>query len=736
MSVPPPLNVYVPTDPVVSSNFAPLSPSHSRSGQRTPLPSMLRSSSPPARLGHVPSETDALLGRAKKPFYRPRPMCSHLGYLRAMFLSVPNNGLMHFVNYRLVPFVIIASLVRGMTLAPRVQVFTQLSCNAIYGHDVYNHTNSPFFPDHINTDSLVLQNPHSPYKSVSDDDDDNETDPRSLPSTRCLSDPAVQAGAAKIQTIMTTIMGTLSALTTAWWGHFGQRYGRMRVLAISTLGLFLTSVPSLPYQYRTYPYSLPPPFSDITFILVSTPHSIFAAHGHKLLVISPVIEGLLGGWSTLQAATSAYISDCTSDGSRAHIFSRFAGVFYIGFSLGPTIGAYLIRHPFLSPPAGSNIHNGVTTVTSLFYVAAMSSFLNLLLVLFLFPESLDKKLKLQHPDQHPPQQSNPPQGIWVRCFGPLRLLLPKKIHFPEGGHYRDWSLTFLASALFGHLLSSGIFQIKYLYAEHIYGWGAEQLSYYISFVGAVRAVHLLLIMPFLIKTFKPKPKPKSVAHSVTPASSLVTRSSPLNVPPAPPSKPKPTSHHLAKEMSFDLLVLRISLIIDVISHTLVSILSPAASQAFFVGYTSLSSLGAGAVPAVNSFALCAMQMRSHGANHSDDDGGAGGIFGALALVQSVGQQILGPLVFGVVYSSTVARFPKAIFTTAAAILVVSLAFLCFLRPDASLRARKKLRKHTRSRDDSEVERGRSRVSKEIGPGRYTGLLPQASASSSSGTSSS
>ena len=123
MSVPPPLNVYVPTDPVVSSNFAPLSPSHSRSGQRTPLPSMLRSSSPPARLGHVPSETDALLGRAKKPFYRPRPMwyvpcspihslpflpsrspyhilSSHLGYLRAMFLSVPNNGLMHFVNYR------------------------------------------------------------------------------------------------------------------------------------------------------------------------------------------------------------------------------------------------------------------------------------------------------------------------------------------------------------------------------------------------------------------------------------------------------------------------------------------------------------------------------------------------------------------------------------------------------------------------------------------------------------
>lgn len=70
-----------------------------------------------------------------------------------------------------------------------------------------------------------------------------EDDPRNLPSARCASDPAVQAGAAKIQTILTTTSGVLSALTTGWWGHFGERHGRTRVLAITTLGLFLTSVP-------------------------------------------------------------------------------------------------------------------------------------------------------------------------------------------------------------------------------------------------------------------------------------------------------------------------------------------------------------------------------------------------------------------------------------------------------------------------------------------------------------
>lgn len=149
-----------------------------------------------------------------------------------------------------------------MTLAPRVQVFTQLSCNAVYGHDVYDHTNhssaalsipvpfnatvgrdTPTFNiyspliDEQGTQAISLHFTHS-----SSSDDDDEPDPRTAPSKRCLSDPKVQAGAARIQTIMTTTMGLLSAFTTGWWGHFGEQYGRTRVLAASTLGLFLTYV--------------------------------------------------------------------------------------------------------------------------------------------------------------------------------------------------------------------------------------------------------------------------------------------------------------------------------------------------------------------------------------------------------------------------------------------------------------------------------------------------------------
>ena len=60
-----------------------------------------------------------------------------------------------------------------------------------------------------------------------------------------------------MQTIMMTTMGFLSALTTGkpgnlsiqssclisfegWWGHFGERHGRTKVLALSLFGMLLT----------------------------------------------------------------------------------------------------------------------------------------------------------------------------------------------------------------------------------------------------------------------------------------------------------------------------------------------------------------------------------------------------------------------------------------------------------------------------------------------------------------
>ncbi|KAF8896306.1 major facilitator superfamily-domain-containing protein [Infundibulicybe gibba] len=668
--------------------------------------------------------------RRRKPFYRARPLW-------------------------LVPFAVTAAIARGMTLAPRVEVFTQLSCSRLHGDHHYNHTtidltSSSFYYSldplgpHLHSSNVTLVTLRQPH--VEDEDD-----PRRLPSAQCLGDPAVQAGAARLQTIMTTTMGLLSALTTGWWGHFGERHGRTRVLATATFGLFLT---------------------DLTFILVSTPNSVMSSHGHKLLLIAPVIEGLLGGWSTLQSATSAYISDCTSSGSRAHIFSRFTGVFYLGFSVGPTIGGWLIRNPglFNRQPGGNT--SGAPTVTAVFWVAVFCSFMNFILVLFVFPESLNKERQARaaveysktsstkgkaraHDDEnvsneHVEHPDAPREGIIQSFLSPLAIFLPVTVM--DGTRKRtDWSLTLLAAALFGYMLSTGIYQLKYLYAEHVYGWGAEQLSYYISFIGGARAVFLLFLLPTIIATFKPKvPQPKKMkkVQQSKSASKASTSTVSAATVPTEDSKPGSTKAHLANEISFDLMLTRCSFIIDIISNTFVtlapaptiykahSLYTPATqgnqqrpmnfqqSQALFVLSTTLSSLGSGVVPAVQSLALCIIQMRSLGSPATGStgsgaslEGGTGRLFGALAVLQAVGQMILGPMLFGLIYSGTVAQFPKAIFTTAAGILFCALILVLLVRSPTTRRPTKiagKGKKKIRSWDSgSEVERGRSRVSKDL-----------------------
>lgn len=399
----------------------------------------------------------------------------------------------HCICHRLVPFAITAALTRGMTTAPRVEVFTQLACSRLHPHP-FNHTLvevSSVSSDHLISisssvdplgpnlsPSYLTQVTHFDYNAngTSDDTDD---DPRDLPSPQCLSDPAVQAAAARLQTIMVTTMGLLSALTTGWWGHFGERHGRTKVLAIATSGLFFTRVffimklPFVPLLTDLY-------FRDLMFILVSTPNSPLSSHGHKLLIIAPIIEGFLGGWSTLQSATSAYVSDCTSSGSRATIFSRFTGVFYVGFSMGPAIGGWIIKNGIGTQPGQPK------SVTAVFYLAVLCSFTNLLLVLFVFPESLSAEKRetaarehaMTHSakgkardlsgrdsgnhDEGPSTSSDEEGDSETKRFGIIRSFLsPLSIFLPvtiieAGGkrRHRDWSLTMLAAALFGYMLST------------------------------------------------------------------------------------------------------------------------------------------------------------------------------------------------------------------------------------------------------------------------------------------
>lgn len=209
--------------------------------------------------------------------------------------------------------------------------------------------------------------------------------------------------------------------------------------------------------------------SDLAFVLVSTPGSALSTHGHKLLLVAPVIEGALGGWSTLQASTSAYISDCTSSGSRAKVFSRFSGVLYLGIFLGPSICGYLISR------FGGHSVGGTRNVTSVFLVAVCCSFANFLAAVFIFPESLsEEKRRKAREEYNAKGKGKMPAVDGVEAnerrdfFGALRIkaallqilsalavFKPVKVRSDShpGSYRRDSSLTVLAVAYFSYMLT-------------------------------------------------------------------------------------------------------------------------------------------------------------------------------------------------------------------------------------------------------------------------------------------
>jgi hypothetical protein len=202
------------------------------------------------------------------------------------------------------------------------------------------------------------------------------------------------------------------------------------------------------------PRSLTSIHSDLAFGFASTTSSRLSHHGYKSLLFASAVEGILGGQATLQAAISAYISDCTSDGSRAHIFSRFLGVSYVGFSLGPTLGALFIRHPLLQIQSFGGQHRKMQSVTAAFWAAVLFSTINLILASLVIPESLDKtRQRAEQKAGAPVPTMQVESGPKKRFFAALAIFAPQR-RIVNGRMHEDWSMSWLATGVFLLLLAS------------------------------------------------------------------------------------------------------------------------------------------------------------------------------------------------------------------------------------------------------------------------------------------
>ncbi|VDC07437.1 unnamed protein product [Peniophora sp. CBMAI 1063] len=467
------------------------------------------------------------------------------------------------------------------------------------------------------------------------------TRPERLP---CLEDPKVQASAATIIAAINVIMGVLNCCTAPVWGTLSDRRGRMFVQRI---------------------YALGPLLSDLVFLFVILTPGI---HGGRWIIIcTGIIDGFFG-LGTLTTA-QAYIADTADTASTSRWYSLLIGAYYAGSGLGPLLSAFIARD--FGP-------------VSVFYAGAGVHLLFLFLVWFVIPESLvpaQIEAAQQQYARDLELHNAASGGLWadtkkaaLNVIEPLAVFLPSSFSFGIPSirlPTRSWGLFIIAMAYLPDNLLTGAGAFYLQYGMGSFGWGTAELGLVISANQVSKAAYLMILLPLIIKLLRP-------ADSISPATSRDvsltrnTESTPLIEPSATHA-----SKHRDRGLRWDLGLARVSLLFQISSLTIMSLSTR--SITYGLGITSVA-LGAAFVPTAQSFSL--ELYRRRGGTES------GRLFGALNVVSSLGQQILGPGLMGLIYSRSVESMPKLIFYAGMAIVFDAFILMLFVHvpPDYSDKA--------------------------------------------------
>ncbi|KZV76316.1 MFS general substrate transporter [Peniophora sp. CONT] len=512
-----------------------------------------------------------------------------------------------------------------MTMAPRVEVYTKIACRAVHQAQDPRSSPAPHFYEYLM--------PRADVYDVNFGHNDapapltlNFSDPNPLSVDECSGDPRVQGRAARIQASVKTTESILSAITTGWLSHLSDVYGRKKILALTVSGAL---------------------FMDIVYILVSTPNTVFGRHGEAFIILAPLVEGFLGAQSLFGGITHAYAADCTSGGSRSQIFVMMQGMLYVGLSIGPWIDGAILNF------------NHRSTNETLFAASIAVALTNLILIIFILPESLlpERRLGSNFSFTRHRESSVSSEDVardkssWhvmvyrLKKFIRNLLIRPISIFFPkklEGRKGYDWNLTLVGVVQFIYILSIQVYNLKYLYTKHVYGWTGEQLGYYMSLLYVTRAINLLLLLPTVLAYFAPKR----------------------------PTNNNATLFSLSQAIVFDRAVTAISYFTDATANALV-VLAPSSNQGLFIFLTSLNSITSGGYPALQSLGAVTLQNMGRGSE-------IGLVFGAMGLINSA-SHIIAPGIYAALYGATVAKFPKAIFALSAVLLYLAVGALMLIR---------------------------------------------------------
>ncbi|KAI8990006.1 major facilitator superfamily domain-containing protein [Pilobolus umbonatus] len=274
--------------------------------------------------------------------------------------------------------------------------------------------------------------------------------------------PEVHKMVSRAQAVIMFLNYGSTLLTARFYGRMSDRKGRISVFRISTIG-------SLLYV-----------FCDI--ITARYSHHV----GIYLLFLGPFLKGIMAGDSVLMANVQAYIADTTSSADRTMIFARLMAILFMGSSIGPLVGSFILKH------TGSIVY--------IFYFAFIVDLLNVVYTSFILKESNKKNASEEVLDTTDRRCSFSISSVFGILF---------KTKSP---HLSANALLFIALAEF--LLTLVKRPPTLLYAMLKFKWTAYEGSLYLTAASFTRLIIVIIVLPLLLKLFT-KRCPRSNMLSIT-----------------------------------------------------------------------------------------------------------------------------------------------------------------------------------------------------------------------------
>lgn len=336
------------------------------------------------------------------------------------------------IYFVLAPFFLM-TLAFGAIITPRINLILNLVCREYMSEQ-------------------QAQNPGQSFLPIMFDGD----------NPQCRS-PEVQARVAQFTLYGNLIAGLLSAITSPKLGAISDRYGRTKVLALTSMGVIA---------------------GDALVIMAAVRPETFPVNW---ILVGYALDGLSGSFTAAMAIANAYATDCTPPARRNISFGYLHGCLFTGIALGPILGGLIVK--------------ATGRIVTIFYASLAVHACFIMFIAVCVPESLSKARQETAREKHMELKAQRGSSDWIDRIRAVNVLEPLKILWPKGEGSSPAlrrNLVLLAAVdtiLFG--VAMGSMTIIVIYARYQFNWASFESGIFLSVVNTCRVVCLVLVLPLV-----------------------------------------------------------------------------------------------------------------------------------------------------------------------------------------------------------------------------------------------